>query len=54
MARDTGLTPDAPLLRAYAKVESMTIAELNNFVITAPSQVICSNKDTEIMYRGFL
>ncbi|KAF3556735.1 hypothetical protein F2Q69_00016656 [Brassica cretica] len=40
VARDTGLTPAAPLLRAYAKVESMTIAELNNFVITAPSQVI--------------
>ncbi|KAL0816445.1 hypothetical protein Bca101_072892 [Brassica carinata] len=40
VARDTGLTPDAPLLRAYAKVESMTIAELNNFVITAPSQEI--------------
>ncbi|CAN7047729.1 unnamed protein product [Brassica oleracea var. botrytis] len=40
VARDTGLTPAAPLLRAYAKVESMTIAELNNFVITAPSQEI--------------
>ncbi|CAN6885519.1 unnamed protein product [Brassica oleracea] len=40
VARDTGLTPAAPLLRAYAKVESMTIAELNNFVITPPSQRI--------------
>ncbi|KAF2604444.1 hypothetical protein F2Q70_00027844 [Brassica cretica] len=40
VARDTGLPPAAPLLRSYAKVESMTIAELNNFVITALSQVI--------------
>ncbi|WZZ78115.1 hypothetical protein YC2023_098687 [Brassica napus] len=35
----TGVTPAAPLLRGYAKVDALTIAELNNFVITAPSHV---------------
>lgn len=39
VARDTGLPSAAPLLRSYAKVEKMTIAELSNFVITAASQV---------------
>jgi len=36
VARDTGLPLAAPLLRGYAKVELLTIAELNSFVITAP------------------
>ncbi|XP_013613852.1 uncharacterized protein LOC106362036 isoform X3 [Brassica napus] len=36
----TGVTPAAPLLRGYAKVDALTIAELNNFVITAPSHDI--------------
>ncbi|KAJ4889636.1 hypothetical protein Rs2_29384 [Raphanus sativus] len=31
---DTGLTPAAPLLRGYAKVESLSVAE-NDFVLTA-------------------
>lgn len=36
MARDTGLPSAAPLLRSYAKVDPLTIAELNDFIITAP------------------
>lgn len=40
VARDTGLPAAAPLLRFYAKVEPVTIAELNNFITTAQSQVI--------------
>ncbi|CAN6889300.1 unnamed protein product [Brassica oleracea] len=32
---DTGLTPAAPLLREIAKVEPVTVAELNSFVTTA-------------------
>ncbi|CAF1858015.1 unnamed protein product [Brassica napus] len=35
VARDTGLTPAAPLLREIAKVEPVTEAELNSFVTTA-------------------
>ncbi|KAF8118643.1 hypothetical protein N665_0003s0018 [Sinapis alba] len=38
--QDTGLPSAAPLLRGYAKVEPLTIAELHNFIITAPSQEI--------------
>ncbi|KAG2331495.1 hypothetical protein Bca52824_002675 [Brassica carinata] len=38
VAQDTGLARAAPLLRGHAKVESLRIAELNDFVITAPSQ----------------
>lgn len=34
VAQDTGLTPAAPLLRGYAKVESLSVAE-NDFVLTA-------------------
>ncbi|KAF8117700.1 hypothetical protein N665_0008s0054 [Sinapis alba] len=40
VARDTGLPSAAPLLRGYAKVEPLTIAELNDFIVTAPSQEI--------------
>ena len=40
VARDTGLPAAEPLLRSYAKVEPVTIAELNNFITTAPSQVM--------------
>ncbi|CAN7118990.1 unnamed protein product [Brassica rapa subsp. narinosa] len=40
VARDTGLPAAAPLLRFYAKVEPVTIAELNNFITTAQSQEI--------------
>ncbi|CAN7042996.1 unnamed protein product [Brassica oleracea var. botrytis] len=35
VARDTGLTPAAPLLREIAKVEPVTVAEVNSFVTTA-------------------
>ncbi|XP_013584667.1 PREDICTED: uncharacterized protein LOC106293534 isoform X2 [Brassica oleracea var. oleracea] len=45
-ARDTGLTPAAPLLREIAKVEPVTVAELNSFVTTAVS------KDIEFMCTG--
>ncbi|KAL0753409.1 hypothetical protein Bca101_091077 [Brassica carinata] len=51
VAQDTGLAPVAPLLKTYAKVETLSIAELNDFVITAPSQdidFICSGKVTGI------
>ncbi|KAF3492723.1 hypothetical protein DY000_02053302 [Brassica cretica] len=41
--QDIGVTPAAPLLRGYAKVEVLSIAELNNFVIIAPSQVCSQN-----------
>lgn len=44
MARDTGLPSAAPLLRGYAKVEPVTIRELNDFIITAMSQVIRSTE----------
>ncbi|CAH8390640.1 unnamed protein product [Eruca vesicaria subsp. sativa] len=37
------LTPAAPLLKGYAKVESLSIAGLNDFVVTAPSQVYLPN-----------
>lgn len=39
VAQDTGLTPAAPLQRGYAKVEYLSIAELTDFFLTAPSQV---------------
>ncbi|KAL0847798.1 hypothetical protein Bca101_021045 [Brassica carinata] len=38
VAQDTGLSSAAPLLKSYAKVESLSIAELNEFVISASSQ----------------
>ncbi|KAJ4910063.1 hypothetical protein Rs2_04684 [Raphanus sativus] len=38
VARDTGLPSAAPLPKRYAEVEPVTIAELNTFVITFPSQ----------------
>ncbi|XP_013634662.1 PREDICTED: uncharacterized protein LOC106340325 [Brassica oleracea var. oleracea] len=40
VARDTALPSAAPVLRSYGKVIPMTIAELNDFIITAPSQDI--------------
>ncbi|XP_013632409.1 PREDICTED: uncharacterized protein LOC106337846 [Brassica oleracea var. oleracea] len=39
-ARDTGLPSAAPLLNSYAKVENMTIADLNSFIVSAASQEI--------------
>ncbi|KAL0847807.1 hypothetical protein Bca101_021054 [Brassica carinata] len=47
VAQDTGLSSAAPLLKSYAKVESLSIAELNEFVISASSQeidFICTGK----------
>ncbi|KAL0750668.1 hypothetical protein Bca101_032671 [Brassica carinata] len=38
VVRDTGLASAAPLLRSHAKVEKMTIAELNSFIVSAGSQ----------------
>ncbi|CAN7072474.1 unnamed protein product [Brassica oleracea var. botrytis] len=38
VARDTGLPSAAPLLRGYAKVETLTISERNEFIITALTQ----------------
>ncbi|KAH0916377.1 hypothetical protein HID58_030823, partial [Brassica napus] len=51
VAQDTGLPSAAPLLKSYAKVESLRIAELNEFVISASSQeidFICTGKVTGI------
>ncbi|KAJ4871626.1 Uncharacterized protein Rs2_46722 [Raphanus sativus] len=45
VARDTDHPSAAPPLRSYAKVETLTIAELNNFVITAPSQMTTMKKN---------
>ncbi|KAF2577738.1 hypothetical protein F2Q68_00001561 [Brassica cretica] len=39
VAQDTGLAPAAPLLKGYDKVESLSIADLNEFVNSASSQV---------------
>ncbi|CAF1917187.1 unnamed protein product [Brassica napus] len=38
VARDTGLLSAAPLLKSYAKVEPVTIVELNHFITTDPPQ----------------
>ncbi|CAN6925283.1 uncharacterized protein LOC106393717 [Brassica napus] len=49
--RDTGLPPVAPLLKSYAKVEKLSISELNDFVVTATSQeidFICAGKVTGV------
>ncbi|KAF3541660.1 hypothetical protein F2Q69_00019408 [Brassica cretica] len=46
VTRDTGLTPAAPLLREIAKVEPVTVAELNSFVTTVVSE------DIEFMCTG--
>ncbi|KAF3538300.1 hypothetical protein F2Q69_00024179 [Brassica cretica] len=49
--QDTGLPPVAPLLKSYAKVEKLSISELNDFVVTATSQeidFICAGKVTGI------
>ncbi|KAL0847011.1 hypothetical protein Bca101_020257 [Brassica carinata] len=40
--QDTGVTPAALLLRGYAKLEALSIAELNNFFITALRTLILS------------
>ncbi|KAL0715297.1 hypothetical protein Bca4012_064619 [Brassica carinata] len=47
VSRETGLTSAAPLLRGYAKLETLTIAELNAFISSASSQeidFICTGK----------
>ncbi|CAF2067873.1 unnamed protein product, partial [Brassica napus] len=47
IARDTGLPSAAPLLKSYAKVETMTIADLSSFIVSAASQKIdflCTGK----------
>uniref|UniRef100_A0A0D3BNF3 DUF223 domain-containing protein n=1 Tax=Brassica oleracea var. oleracea TaxID=109376 RepID=A0A0D3BNF3_BRAOL len=47
VARDTGVPSVAPLLKGYAKVETLTVAELNNFITSATSQeidFICTGK----------
>ncbi|KAF2612860.1 hypothetical protein F2Q70_00012755 [Brassica cretica] len=38
VSTDTGLPSAAPLLRGYAKVETLTISERNEFIITALTQ----------------
>ncbi|KAJ4878408.1 Uncharacterized protein Rs2_08003 [Raphanus sativus] len=38
VTRDTGLPSVAPLLRSYAKVETMSIAELTSFIVSAATQ----------------
>ncbi|CAN6848217.1 unnamed protein product [Brassica oleracea] len=51
VAQDTRLPSAAPLLKSYANVESLSIAELNEFIISASSQeidFICTEKVTGI------
>ncbi|CAF2157550.1 unnamed protein product [Brassica rapa] len=40
VSKDIGNTPVPSLLRGYAKVELLTIAELNEFVIISKPQVV--------------
>ncbi|CAN6908478.1 unnamed protein product, partial [Brassica oleracea] len=57
VARDTSLPFVAPLLRTYAKVENVTMAGLNNFIIIASSQEIdflCTWRDPRVdTYKGW-
>lgn len=57
VSTDTGHQSAAPFLKGYAKVGSLTISGLNEFVMTAPSQDInfmCSGKVTGIkMDKGW-
>ncbi|CAF1930177.1 unnamed protein product [Brassica oleracea] len=51
VARDTGLPSAAPLLKSYAKVETMTIADLSSFIVSTASQEIdflCTGKVVRI------
>ncbi|CAN6847087.1 unnamed protein product [Brassica oleracea] len=51
LEQDTGLAPVGRLLRSFAKVETLSIAELNDFVLNASSQnidFICTGKVTGI------
>ncbi|KAJ4888157.1 Uncharacterized protein Rs2_27905 [Raphanus sativus] len=48
---DTGNTSAASLLRGYAKVERLTIAEMNQFIIIVEPEIIeftCSRKVTSV------
>ncbi|KAL0874659.1 hypothetical protein Bca101_024364 [Brassica carinata] len=40
VSTDIGLPSAAPLLRGYAKVETLTISELNEFIIIAPTRIL--------------
>ncbi|CAN7131842.1 unnamed protein product [Brassica rapa subsp. narinosa] len=40
VSQDIGLPSAAPLLKTYANVETLSTAELSEFVIAAPSQVL--------------
>lgn len=42
VTNDTGNTSAASLLRGYAKVERLTIAELNQFIITGASDLLAT------------
>lgn len=46
LEQDTGLAPVGRLLRSFAKVETLSIAELNDFVLNASSQVDYHSCDT--------
>ncbi|KAL0678363.1 hypothetical protein Bca4012_006344 [Brassica carinata] len=50
VAQDTRLPSAAPLLKSYAKVESLSIAELNEFVISASSRVAGIKLDKGLCY----
>lgn len=43
VSQDTGLPSAAPLLKSNAKVTTLSIAELSEFVIAAPSQISCGD-----------
>ncbi|XP_048604218.1 uncharacterized protein LOC125581962 [Brassica napus] len=55
--KDTGLLSVAPLLRAYAEVENVTMAELKFFIIMASSQEIdflCPGRVSRVdTYKGW-
>ncbi|CAH8392218.1 unnamed protein product [Eruca vesicaria subsp. sativa] len=48
VARDTVDPSNAPLLKGYAKVETLTVSELNSFITSAPSQ------DIDFIFTGTL
>ncbi|KAL0678927.1 hypothetical protein Bca4012_006908 [Brassica carinata] len=49
VSTDTGLPSAAPLLRGYAKVETLTISERNEFIITALTQQQDREKDDVLL-----
>ncbi|KAL0824210.1 hypothetical protein Bca101_047887 [Brassica carinata] len=53
VSKDTGNTSAASLFRGYVKVERLTIADHNEFIITTPSQMTIANDTSEGLFDGF-